>query len=205
MSDRYVDTINRFAGFVKFFLIDDGIDTDRSLSGLTVTDHQLTLSASDGDHGIDRLDTCLEWFFYRLTENNTGCFTLQWHLIEFAGERTFSIDGLSECIHYAANHAFTNIDRSDLTGTFYFGTFFDVSALSHQYHTHIVFFQVQGDGAHTVLELDQFTIANVAETVHAGDTVTHLQYGSYFFEVRRGVEIAQLLAENRGDLIGLDC
>jgi hypothetical protein len=40
-------TIHRFPCIVKFFLVDDGIDTDRGLTGLAVTDHQLTLSTAD--------------------------------------------------------------------------------------------------------------------------------------------------------------
>ncbi len=205
LSNRYVDAIHRLTGFVKFFLVDDRVETDRGLSGLTVTDHELTLSTSDGNHCIDRFETGLQRLFYGLTKDYTGCFALQGHFIEFAGEWTLSVDGFSEGIHHPADHAFAHVDGGDLTGTFYFGTFLDVSTLSHQYHTHVVFFQVQRDGTYAVFELDQFTVANVTETVHTGDAVTYLQHGSYFFQIGRGIEVAQLLAENRGDLIGLDC
>ena len=40
-------------------LVDDRIDRNRCLTGLSVTDDQLTLSTSDRHHGIDCLDTGL--------------------------------------------------------------------------------------------------------------------------------------------------
>ena len=38
-------------------LVEDGVDSDGGLSGLTVTDDQLTLTTTDGNHGVDGLDT----------------------------------------------------------------------------------------------------------------------------------------------------
>ena len=41
------------------FLVDDGIDGDSGLSGLSVTNDQLSLSSSDGDETVDGLETGL--------------------------------------------------------------------------------------------------------------------------------------------------
>lgn len=40
-------------------LVDDGVDADSGLTRLTVTDHQLTLSASDGDQSVYGLEAGL--------------------------------------------------------------------------------------------------------------------------------------------------
>ena len=75
-------------------LVDDRIDRNSGLTGLTVTDDQLTLTSSDGNHGVDCLDTCLERRVYALTSDNTTCHTL--NLAEFIGlYGALAIDGLS--------------------------------------------------------------------------------------------------------------
>ena len=42
-------------------LVDDGVGTDRSLTGFTVTNHQLTLTTTHGDHAINGFQTGLQW------------------------------------------------------------------------------------------------------------------------------------------------
>ena len=74
-------------------LVNNRIDRDRRLTSLTVAD-KLTLSASDRNHGIDRLDTCLKRGIYGFSLDNTVGNTLD--LSEFIRkDRTFSIDRLS--------------------------------------------------------------------------------------------------------------
>ena len=51
LADSDVDTLN--AGV---FLVNDGVDRDRGLAGLTVTDDQLTLATTDRNHGVDGLE-----------------------------------------------------------------------------------------------------------------------------------------------------
>ena len=43
MADRAINTINIFS-----FLINNGVDSNSSFSGLTVSDNQFTLTAADG-------------------------------------------------------------------------------------------------------------------------------------------------------------
>src|SRR5690606_15142114 len=117
LSYRYINTEYRSTGFVKFFLVNDGIDTNRCLSSLAVTNDQLTLSTTYRDHGIDCFDTGLKWFSYRFPENNTWRLTLDGHFKGFTSNRTFSVDWLAEGIHYTTQHAFAYRNRSDFIGT----------------------------------------------------------------------------------------
>ena len=48
LSDRDVNALD-----IRSFLIDDGIECDRSLAGLPVTDDQLALPAADRNHRIN--------------------------------------------------------------------------------------------------------------------------------------------------------
>ena len=59
LADGYIDTVDRFALFVKFLLVDDGVNGNGGLTRLTVTDNQLTLSATDRNHRVDSFQTRL--------------------------------------------------------------------------------------------------------------------------------------------------
>ena len=80
LTNSYIDTIHRVSCLIIGALIDDRIDSNSRLSRLTVTDDQLTLSATDRYHGIHGFQSGLQRLVYRLTKDNPRCFTFQRHL-----------------------------------------------------------------------------------------------------------------------------
>ena len=53
-------------------LVDDGVNRDGGLAGLTVADNQLTLAAADGHHGVDGLDSRLHRLVDRFARDDAG-------------------------------------------------------------------------------------------------------------------------------------
>src|SRR5690606_12959651 len=107
LPNRYIYTIYRLTCIVKFFLVQNGIDTNGRFTCLTVTNNKLTLATAHRNHCINRLNTSLKWLSYRLTVNYTRSFTLQWHFISFTGDWTFTIDRLTQCVYHTTNNTFT--------------------------------------------------------------------------------------------------
>ena len=69
LTDRNVDALDallRISRFPVLALVDDGVDRNRGLSGLTITDDQLSLTTTDRGHRVDRLDTGCQWLLHRL-------------------------------------------------------------------------------------------------------------------------------------------
>src|SRR5690606_12231688 len=60
------DLLVRVAALPVRLLVDDRVDADRGLTGLAVTDDQLTLSTADRRHRVDRRDTRRERLVHRL-------------------------------------------------------------------------------------------------------------------------------------------
>src|SRR5690606_33505283 len=145
LTDGYIDTDDRLTPFVKFFLIDDGVDGHGGLTGLAVADDQLALSASDGDHRVDGLDTGLQRLVYRLAVDHTRRFPLQGHFIQLAGERTFSVDGLSEGVDHTAHHTIAHADRGNATRALYGSTFANVLVVAKQHGAHVIFLEVEDE------------------------------------------------------------
>ena len=50
LSDCHIYTIYGLTSLVETLLVDDGVDSNGSLTGLTVADDKLTLTASDRNH-----------------------------------------------------------------------------------------------------------------------------------------------------------
>ena len=63
LSDGDVDAVKLLllvSGLVEALLVDDGVDGDGGLAGLTIADDQLTLASADGHEGVDGLNASLQ-------------------------------------------------------------------------------------------------------------------------------------------------
>jgi hypothetical protein len=57
---------------VETLLVDDGVDGNGGLAGLTIADDKLTLATTNGHEGVDGLETSLHALVHGLAGNNTG-------------------------------------------------------------------------------------------------------------------------------------
>ena len=99
---------------VPSLLVQHGIKRNSSLSGLTITDDQLTLTTTNWHHGIDRFETGLDW----LVDGSTGQNTRSLDLSTGASrgfDGALAIDGVTKSINNTTKHSLA--DRNiDLNG-----------------------------------------------------------------------------------------
>ena len=118
LSDSDIDTVNGLACLIETLLIDDGIHSNSGLTSLAVTNDQLTLSATNRNHRVDSLQTCLQRFLYWLTINHTRSLAVQRHLKSVSEvDVTLAVDSLAQRIDDATQHVVVDTDRSDTLGT----------------------------------------------------------------------------------------
>ena len=70
LADGNVHTVQLLAlvrSVVPSLLVEDGVEGNGGLSGLTITNDQFTLTTTDWHHGVDRLETGLHWLTDGLT------------------------------------------------------------------------------------------------------------------------------------------
>ena len=77
------------------------------LAGAAVADDQLPLAPPDGDHGIDRLDTCLKRLFHGLPDDNARRPLLDVSIFGRV-DRSLAVDGIAECVDDPADQAFAD-------------------------------------------------------------------------------------------------
>ena len=68
----------------------------------------------------------------------------------------------------------------------------------------VIGFEVEGHALHAVFELDHFARLDVVEPVDAGDAVADRQHAADFGDLRVGVEIRDLVADDAGNFSGAD-
>ena len=161
-------------------MVDDGIDGNRRLTGLTVSDNQLTLSTADRNHGIDSLQSGLQRFGYRLTEDNSRSLAFQRHFIQFAAYLAPSVQGNSQRVDDTSQHAFSHLDGSDTLGTLHNHPLLDTVCRAQKYGSHIILLQVHHGTHDTVFELQQFIGFGITQAIDTCYTVAHLQNGTHF-------------------------
>jgi hypothetical protein len=114
LTNGDVDTVKllRLVGsVVDTLLVENGVESDGSLSGLTVTNDQLTLTTSDGHHGVDGLETSLHGLADGLTGKNTRSLHLSTASL-LGVERALAVNGVSEGVDDTAEKLGTdrNVD-----------------------------------------------------------------------------------------------
>ena len=97
-------------------MVQNGIQCDGGLAGLTVADDELALTAPDGDHTVDRLNASLERHSNRLTLDDTGCRTFHRSVADSL-DGTLAIDGRTESIDDTTDERFAHRNRDNTAGT----------------------------------------------------------------------------------------
>ena len=111
LANGHINTVDRLACLIETLLVDDGIHGDGGLTRLTVADDEFALSAADGDHRVDGLQTGLQRLLHGLTVDHTGGLTVERHLEGVAQvDVTLAVDSLSQRIDDAAQHVVVDAD-----------------------------------------------------------------------------------------------
>jgi hypothetical protein len=93
-----VKLLGLVVGVVPPLLVKHGVKSDGSLTGLTVTNDQLTLTTANGHHGVDGLKTSLYGLVDRATGKNTGGLLLGTTLLSGL-DGTLAVNGVSESVN----------------------------------------------------------------------------------------------------------
>ena len=111
LPDGAVDTDD-----VRILLVDDGVDGDGGLTRAPVPDDELSLSPTDGDHGVDGFESGLKRLFHRLPQDDPGGYhiDLPGSLDGIDGPQ--SVHGLTQGIHDPAEVAGSGRDRENVPG-----------------------------------------------------------------------------------------
>ena len=154
-------------------MVDNGIDGNRRLTGLSVTDNQLTLSSSDRNHRINSLDTGLHRRINAFSRNNTGCHSF--NLAIFCSrDRTFAVNRLTKSIDYATKHRVAYGNLHNAVRRLYGIAFIDVLGTTKQYGADVVLLKVHDHAVNLTGELKKLALHCLFQSMYTCNTICHL-------------------------------
>jgi hypothetical protein len=201
LTDGDVDTVELLGlvvAVVPSLLVQDGVKSDGSLSGLAITNDKFTLSTADGHHGVDGLETSLHGLVDRVTGKNTRGLELSTTLLSGL-DRSFSIDRVSESIYDTAEKLNSDGNIDNLSGTLDGLALLDQSIGTEQHNTDLAGFQVHAHSLDTRCELDKFLGLHIAHTMDTSNTVTDRQDTASLGKVGFLLDTTNSLLEDGGN------
>jgi hypothetical protein len=184
-------------------LVDDRVDRDRGLARLAVADDQLTLTTTDRDHAVDRLDAGLHRLAHRLPRGNARRLHLE-RATRVARDRALAVDRVTQRVDDAAEHPVTDGNRKDLAGALNRLSFFNLAVLAEDDGTDLVFLEVHSKTHDAAFELEHLVGHDAGKTGDTGDPVTDLTYDADLLTLGRGLEVLYIPLEYGGDLTRID-
>jgi len=159
---------------VESLLVQDGVKSDGGFTGLSITDDQLSLASADWYKGVNSLETRLHWLVDGLSGNDTWGFDVDSSSL-FGVDWAFAVDGVSEWIDNSSEELWADWDVDDSTSSSYDVTLLDLSIVTEDDNTDVVWLQVQSHTLDTAVKLNHLLGLDVLQTVNSGNTITNSQ------------------------------
>jgi len=202
LTNGNVDTVELLGlirTVVPSLLVKNGVNSDGGLTGLTITNNQLTLTTTNGDKGVDRLKTSLHGLVDGATGKNTGGLDLSTDLLGGLNG-SLTIDGVTEGIDNTTKHGRSDGDVDNGTSTLDSLTFLDESVGTEQDDTDLASLQVKSHTLDTGRELNELLGLDVVQTKNTGDTITDGKNATSLVEVGLTGDTTDALLEDGRDL-----
>mmetsp|Transcript_2781 Transcript_2781/g.4206 ORF Transcript_2781/g.4206 Transcript_2781/m.4206 type:complete len:523 (+) Transcript_2781:251-1819(+) len=169
LSNSDVDTGK---GLLLGLLVNNGINGDGSLSSLTISNNQLTLSTSNGDQGINGLESGKHRLGNGLPGNDTGGLYLSTGACAVV-KGSSSIDGLTNSVNNTSKKLGSNGNVYDGSGTLDSVSLQNITIISEDNHSYVILLKVEGHTTKSAGEDNHFSGLYVGKTVNTGDTISY--------------------------------
>ena len=189
---------NIYTDHALALLVDDGINGNRGLTGLTVANDEFALAAANRDHGVNCEDTGLHRLFNRLTLMNAG--SLEFYRAGSSGlNGALAVDRLAEHVNNAAEHSLANRNLKNLASGTYLVVFLNCGDVTEEYGANLIFFEVlHQTGNDTSIgsdELEKLARHRTLKAVDTRNTVANLYNRAGLARLNAGVDGVELLAQ----------
>src|SRR5262249_36247367 len=156
-------------------LANDGIDGNGGFAGCPITEDQLPLAATDGNHRIARHNPGLHRLIHAASLDHHWRNFLR-RVKRFGFDRSLAIKWLTKCVYHTTQKSFADGNGKQPTCRFSFGAFFNQRVVTHQNGPNLSFFQVQRETEYSVWKFDHLAEHDVAQTFDTPDAIARFTY-----------------------------
>jgi hypothetical protein len=140
---------------------------------------------------------------HRLARNDAGRFDLDAAALG-RFDRALAVDRIAKRIDDASEQALSDRHIDDSAGALDGRAFRDLGVRAEDHDADVIGLEVQGHALGAIAELDHFARLDIVEAVDARDAVADRQHSADLGDLRFGVEIRDLVADDAGDFSGAD-
>jgi hypothetical protein len=119
LSDGDVDTVQLLGlvgSVVESLLVQDGVESDGGLTGLSVSDDQFSLTSTDGNHGVNGLQTSQHGLVDGSSGQNSGSLGLGSSTLGGV-DRALAVNGLTQSVDNSTEQFHTDGNVDNGTGS----------------------------------------------------------------------------------------
>ena len=127
---------------VLSLLVDDRVDGDHRLARRAVADDELALATPDGRHGVDRLDTGLDWRVHALALGDVGRDALDRPGLVCV-DWPFAIDWVAHGVDHTPDQRLSHGHFGDSSGRVNLVALTDVAVVTEDHDTDVLFLKVE--------------------------------------------------------------
>ena len=184
-------------------VVDDGVEQDSGLAGLTVADDELALAAADGDHGVNGLKTGGHRFAHGLAVDDAGSEALDGERFG-GGDGALVVDGRPKGVDHTADHGAAHRDGEYLAGALDLFAFLELGVVAEDHAAYLILLERERQARNAVREAEQLAGHDLVEAVEAGDAVAERGNGPNLVNLDLGIVVRDLLAKKLCDFVCLD-
>ena len=137
--------------------------------------------------------------------NNARRFDVHLLTLSFnTNEGALAVDGLTQGVEHAAQQAFANRNRHNLTQALNGVAFLDRAVFAENHDADIVALKVEGHTLNAAWKLNHFARLDAVEAIDAGDPVTNGQHSTDISNSCFSTKVFNLILQDRGNFCGAD-
>ena len=183
------------ADHVPTLLVEDRVQGDGGLTGLTVTDDQFTLSPADRCHRVDRLDARLQRLCHRLPCSHARGWSFQ--RTGFGrNDRPLAVNRIAERIDHPTDHLVAHRHAQQGSRRTNLVALGDRKILAQDDDPDGIFFEVEDHSPAAAGEFDHLTGHGAGESVTTGDAIADFQHAAGFGGFHRPAKVFNLLLDD---------
>ena len=189
LSDRHVDAAHLLVGVTGLpvvALVQNRVNGDSGLAGLTVTNNQLTLAATNRNHRVDGFQPGLERLEHGTAHHHAGSLQFQSTTLAQVLDFAQAVNRVAQRVNHAAQVTITHRHGEHVTRAVDLLTFLNPREITQDDSANLTLVQVHCQTQGTVLEAQQLVGHSAGQALDVGNAVSSFGHVADFLRSRGG-------------------
>ena len=180
------------------FLIDNGVNSNRGLTDLAVSNNQFPLTTTNRHHRINGFESNLHRLVNRLPGDNAWG-NLFNRIGELSVDRAFAINGVTQRIDHTALKLWTHRDFQNTARATASLTLGELLVIAKHNRANRVSLKVKCQTEDIALKLNHLTVLNLGKSMNSDNTVRYRDDSALVCRLRSNIELRNTLLDDVAD------